>query len=93
MNIGKIPKLAQGGYFKKNDPQLAIVGDNKREPEITTPESKIYEQAMKAIKDSNSLSNTKEMRIILEVRYEDGRKIIKKINQAQIEEGELLLLV
>lgn len=48
---------------------------------------------MKAIKDSNSLSNTKEMRIILEVRYEDGRKIIKKINQAQIEEGEVLLLV
>lgn len=93
LNIGKIPKLAQGGYFKKNDPQLAIVGDNKREPEITTPESKIYEQAMKAIKDSNSLSNTKEMRIILEVRYEDGRKIIKKINQAQIEEGEVLLLV
>lgn len=91
--IPEIPMLAQGGYFKKNDPQLAIVGDNKREPEITTPESKIYDQTIKAIKDSNLSGGTKEMRIILEVRYEDGRKMIKKINQAQIEEGEVLLLV
>ncbi len=92
-HISKIPKLAEGGYFKRNDPQLAIVGDNKREPEITTPESKIYDQAKKAIKDSQVSNNSKELRIILEVRYEDGRKIIKKINQAQIEEGEVLLLV
>lgn len=93
INISKIPKLAQGGYFKKNDPQLAIVGDNKREPEITTPESKIYEQAMKAINDSKISGNSKEFKFVIEVRYEDGRKIIKKINQAQIEEGEVLLLV
>lgn len=93
INISKIPKLAQGGYFKKNDPQLAIVGDNKREPEITTPESKIYDQTIKAINDSKISGNSKEFKFVIEVRYEDGRKIIKKINQAQIEEGEVLLLV
>lgn len=91
--IPQIPLLAQGGYFKKNNPQLAIVGDNKREPEITTPESKIYDQTLKAIKDSETSNSSKEFKFIIEVRYEDGRKIIKKINQAQIEAGEVLLLV
>ncbi len=93
INIHKIPKLAQGGYVKANNPQLAIVGDNKREGEITAPESKIYEQTLKAIKDSKISDNSKELKFIIEVRYEDGKRIIKKINQAQIEEGEVLLLV
>lgn len=39
----KIPKLAQGGYVNANTPQLAMVGDNKREGEIVAPESKIAE--------------------------------------------------
>jgi phage-related protein len=38
-----LPKLAQGGYVAANTPQLAVVGDNKREGEIITPESKIAE--------------------------------------------------
>jgi hypothetical protein len=40
-NISKIPALAAGGYVKPNNPQLAIIGDNKREGEIVAPESKI----------------------------------------------------
>lgn len=38
-----IPRLATGGYVAANTPQLAIVGDNKREGEIIAPESKIAE--------------------------------------------------
>ena len=41
--IGKIPMLANGGYVEANTPQLAIIGDNKREGEIVAPESKIAE--------------------------------------------------
>lgn len=43
--VGKIslPRLATGGYVAANTPQLAIVGDNKREGEIIAPESKIAE--------------------------------------------------
>ncbi len=41
--IGYIPKLANGGYVEANTPQLAIIGDNKREGEIVAPESKIAE--------------------------------------------------
>lgn len=88
-----LPKLANGGYVEKNNPQLAIVGDNTREAEIVTPESKIYDQVDKAIKDNKSNQESKEIHMILEVRYEDGRKIIKKINQAEIDAGEILLLV
>lgn len=90
IDVPQIPKLAQGGYVDRNNPQLAIVGDNTREGEIITPESKIYDQVDKAIKNNNA--RNQELHIILEVRYEDGKTIIKKINQEQIDAGEILLL-
>ena len=95
ISIPKIPMLANGGWVAKNNPQLTIIGDNTREGEIVSPESKIYEQTDKAIKDNKAYQReeAKELHIILEVRYEDGKKIIKKINQEQIEAGEILLLV
>lgn len=87
----KIPKLAQGGYAKANNPQLAIIGDNKREGEIVSPESKIYEQTLKAIKDSGT-NGKQEIEITIYHKYEDGKTIIQKINQAQIDAGKLLLI-
>ena len=42
-----IPRLATGGYVAANTPQLAVVGDNKREGEIIAPESKIAEAVAK----------------------------------------------
>ena len=94
-NIKPIQRLAQGGYVQPRNPQLAIIGDNTREGEVVSPESKIYEQQMKAIKDSgllnrNSSGGITEMHIYL--HYEDGRTIIKKVNQAQIDAGEILLM-
>lgn len=49
INIPKIPMLAQGGYVRANQPQLAIIGDNKREGEIVAPESKITEAVAAAM--------------------------------------------
>lgn len=89
--LGKIPRLASGGYAPRNNPQLAIIGDNTREGEIVSPESKIYEQTLKAIKDSGSTSK-QEIEITIYHKYEDGRTIIQKINQAQIDAGEVLVL-
>lgn len=37
----QIPHLAQGGYVGPNQPQLAMIGDNRREGEIVAPESKL----------------------------------------------------
>lgn len=89
--VPQIPKLAQGGWVAANNPQLAIIGDNKREGEIVTPESKIYEQTLKAIKDAGG-SGKQQIEITIYHKYEDGRTVIQKINQAQIDAGEVLLL-
>lgn len=91
LNIPTIPKLAQGSWFPRNNPQLAIVGDNKQEPEIVTPESKIYDQTLKAIKDSGGIGK-QTIEIVIYHKFEDGKTIIQKINQAQIDAGEVLLV-
>ena len=43
-----IPRLAQGGYVKANTPRLAMIGDNRSEGEIVSPESKMQEMAEEA---------------------------------------------
>lgn len=92
-----IPKLATGGYVEANNPQLAIVGDNKREGEIVTPESKIREQVRLALSDIGAAVNsgiqTIKLQIELHIKYPDGRTVIKQINEAQIAEGKILLNV
>lgn len=90
--LPKIPKLAQGGWLKANNPQLAIVGDNKHEPEIVAPESKIREQVSKALEETGT-NTTQQIEFVINVKYEDGRSIIKKINNTQIQDGKISLLV
>ena len=89
--VPQIPLLAQGGWFKRGNPQLAIVGDNTREPEVVAPESKIYDQVRNAIRDSGG-TGKQEIEITIYHKYEDGRTIIQKINQAQIDAGQVLVL-
>ena len=43
-----IPHLAQGGYVKKNTPQLAMIGDNRHQGEVVAPENKLQEMARMA---------------------------------------------
>lgn len=49
IHVPQIPYLEQGAYMTKNNPTLAVVGDNKREGEIVSPESKIREQVELAL--------------------------------------------
>lgn len=69
----EIPHLAQGGYAKANAPQLAMIGDNRHEGEIVSPESKLKQMAMEAIAASQGGSNEclieilRTLRLILEV--------------------------
>jgi len=92
INISHIQRLANGGYAERNNPQLAIIGDNTREGEIVTPESKIYEQTIKALKDIGGSTGKQEIEMTIYHKYEDGKTIIQKINQTQIDAGEILLL-
>lgn len=95
INVPLIPRLAKGGYLEANNPRLAIVGDNKREGEIVTPESKIYDQVVKALQmyqgTTSKSNNEMNLNMTFFVKYEDGRTIIKKINKTQAEAGEILL--
>ena len=54
LNVPKIstvtlPRLAQGGYVKANQPQPVIIGDNKTQGEIVAPEGKMLEVMLTAL--------------------------------------------
>ena len=48
---------------------------------------------VRAINDTNNGNSKQELELTINVKYEDGKKIIRKINQAEIDAGEILLLV
>lgn len=92
----QIAHLAQGGYAKVNTPQLAVIGDNRHEGEIVSPESKLKEMAMEAIEASRgndySVEILRTLRLILETLKAldldiviDGKKlkdiIVNEINK------------
>ena len=56
VNIKKLPMLAQGGYVKKNTPQLAMIGDNRHQGEIVAPENKLMEMARMAAQGAGCTS-------------------------------------
>ena len=88
-----LPRLAQGGWLKANNPQLAVVGDNKHEPEIVAPESKIYDQTRKAVEDVGGINNNQHFDFTIKLEYPDGKYLIKEINNTQIKDGKISLLV
>lgn len=70
-NIGKIPHLAQGGYVKANTPQLAMIGDNKRYGEIVTPENKMFEIMMNALRTyGGQNAGNDDIQILVSILYE-----------------------
>lgn len=93
LTVPQIPKLAQGGWVGANNPQLAIVGDNKREGEIIAPESKIREQVKQAIAEMGTMGQKFVMDLNLKIQTDDGRTIIKKINDVTIQDGYVSIIV
>lgn len=99
INIPKIPMLAQGGYVRANQPQLAIIGDNKREGEIVAPESKITEAVAAAMStfadklDEMMSSRKVEKRIYKIGESELAEILIKTINSHQRQIGNTALEV
>lgn len=88
-----IPRLAEGGWVAANNPQLAVIGDNTREGEIVTPESKIREQVEAALAKVGGMAQKVKLELELIIKYPDGRTLIKRINEAQVAEGRILLEV
>lgn len=98
INIPNIPMLAQGGYVKANNPQLAMIGDNTHEGEIVAPESKIAEAVAKGFSQVMSSINSSNQRgdITLVVQLgktEFGRFVIDSINNVTKLSGECELIL
>ena len=107
VNIGKVstvtlPRLAQGGFVKKNTPQLAVIGDNRHQGEVVAPEDKLTEMAMNAVRAASGndysieiLKVLKEILVVLKALdldiVVDGKKlkdiIVSKINQHTLQTG------
>ncbi len=105
--IGEVslPRLAEGGYVKRNTPQLAMIGDNTRYGEIVAPENKLLEMAKLAAQGNQgdtaaivsaieslkeTILRTDEQAISLCV-YLDGKQIMKSVEKHQGERGKTLL--
>ena len=70
-NLKKIPKLAQGGYVKANTPQLAMIGDNKTQGEIVSPEGKMFDVMMEALRAYGSNNaNREDIQVLVTILYE-----------------------
>lgn len=86
---GPIPKLAQGGYVRKNTPQLAMIGDNRHQGEVVAPEDKLLQMAKMAAAMSGGGTSPEVITLLkailtaietldLEV-YLDGKAIKKRV--------------
>lgn len=107
--FGKNPieHLAQGGYVKKNTPQLAMIGDNRHQGEVVAPEDKMIAMAKKAAELSGGSSKDDQIiRLLMELInavksidtdvYLDGKKITKTVNEnnnADIRAGKRPILI
>lgn len=96
--VPEIPYLAEGGFVKRNSPQLAMIGDNRRYGEIVAPENKLREMAMDAVRaagsgiskaDLESIINNAVMRIVTALSemgfYIDGQLMAKAMRMAMEE--------
>lgn len=107
--FGKNPisHLAQGGYVKKNTPQLAMIGDNRHQGEVVAPENKMIAMAKKAAELSGGSGKDDQIiRLLMELInavksidtdvYLDGKKITKTVNDnnnADIRAGKRPILI
>lgn len=91
----KLPRMAEGAYLKANNPTLAIVGDNKTEGEFVAPENKLKQSVKEAMQELGGISGNNNLKFDFTVRMvsDDGRTIIKKINDVTIKDGKVSLIV
>lgn len=92
-NISKIPKLAQGGYVKANQPQLAMIGDNKRYGEIVAPENKMLDMINTALKMQKETGNAEGMDTLIELIRELIELVKNMVIKVDIDIKKLSILL
>lgn len=86
----QIPRLAEGGYVRANTPQLAMIGDNRHQGEVVSPEDKLEQMALKAAQMASKNSDTaalQQMILLLKQQNELLMQILAK--ETGITEKEL----
>ena len=88
-----LPRFATGGYVGRNTPMLAVIGDNTREGEIVSPESKLQTMLDKAVQMGGGDAQTAALlsEILAAIRgldtnvYLDGnditRAVVSRVNK------------
>lgn len=79
-----IPRLATGTVVPPNNEFLAVLGDNKREPEVVSPISTIKQAVMEAIAEAGGTGSGKPVNITLQVSLD--RKVL---GQTMVDWGKL----
>lgn len=67
LNTISLPRLAEGGYFKANQPTLAMVGDNKTQSEIVSPVDKMQDALRSVLAEQNTNGKSEIIEILKEI--------------------------
>lgn len=65
--VPQIPKLAEGGYVGANQPQLAMIGDNRHQGEIVAPEGKMLDMINTALAMQKEQSSPNGLKQIIDL--------------------------
>lgn len=80
-----IPRLATGTVVPPNREFMAVLGDNKKEPEIVSPLSTIEQAVENALKRSGGTGGLKEITIRVPVEI-DGKSLFEIMQKIDVEE-------
>lgn len=61
-----LPRLAEGGFVRKNTPQLAMIGDNRHQGEVVAPEGKLQEMVDAAVRAAGSGLTRQDLESVLD---------------------------
>lgn len=82
----QLSAFAQGGFVERNSPRLAVIGDNTREGEIVSPESKFQNMLDKAAGTRSDAQVVQLLTQLLDVVsgmdtgvYIDGREVTRSV--------------
>lgn len=89
-NIGQlsqvsIPRLATGTVVPPNNEFMAVLGDNKREPEIVSPISTMKQAFLEAIAEAGDINGNRDINLQVTVECEGYKllQLIQKLDLAQ----------
>lgn len=85
INRISIPKLYEGGYFKANQPTLAMVGDNKTQDEIVSPVPKMQDALRAVLREQGTNSEIiKLLQIIIDILKQIGVDVFVSLDNNEL---------